>query len=332
MTRLWLLVLLGLAAAANSAAPPEPIDVPKWFTESFLDFREDIAEAKRDGKRLLVYFGQDGCPYCKALMKVNFGQPDIVEKTRRNFVAVALNLWGDRELTWVDGRRMSEKELGRLLRVQFTPTLLFFDEDAKVALRLNGYSPPEKFRVALDYVIAKQEKKVAFAEYLAQRSKAGAKAALAPEPSFHRGAADLPKLLRAGKPVVVLYEQPDCADCAELHRDGLQRPEVRKLLDRFTVLQLDLRGERPVTTPDGQSLSERRWARSLNVVYTPSLVFLDGDGREVFRAEGYLKPFHLASTIDYVASGAYRTEPSFQRFIQKRADSLRAAGQKVELW
>ena len=42
---------------------------------------------RSDGRRLLVYFGQDGCPYCKKLMVTNFSQRSIVEKTRRNFVA-----------------------------------------------------------------------------------------------------------------------------------------------------------------------------------------------------------------------------------------------------
>jgi hypothetical protein len=30
----------------------------------------------------------------------------------RWLVPIALNLWGDREVTWVDGRRMTEKQLG----------------------------------------------------------------------------------------------------------------------------------------------------------------------------------------------------------------------------
>ena len=41
--------------------------------------------------------------------------------------------------------------------------------------------------------------------------------------------------------------------------------------------------------------------------------------------EAYLKAFHLASSLDYVASGAYRKQPSFQRFIQARAEKIRAA-------
>jgi hypothetical protein len=52
----------------------------------------------------------------------------------------------------------------------------------------------------------------------------------------------------------------------------------------------------------------------------------------VFRAEGYLRPFHLAAAMDYVASGAYRAEPSYQRYLQARADRMRAEGKTVDLW
>src|SRR5262245_35245799 len=85
-----------LRGPAHAQQPsPFAIDVPPWFALSFLDLREDVAEAARDGKRLLVYFGQDGCPYCAKLMSTNFAQRSVVDKTRRHFVAVALNLWGD---------------------------------------------------------------------------------------------------------------------------------------------------------------------------------------------------------------------------------------------
>jgi len=40
----------------------------------------------------------------------------------------------------------------------------------------------------------------------------------------------------------------------------------------------------------------------------------------------------VQSALDYVASGAYRGQPEFQRYIEKRADALRARGQKVNLW
>jgi thioredoxin-related protein len=73
----------------------------------------------------------------------------IVDQTRRHFVAVALNVNGERELQWTDGRTMREKDLARALNIRGTPTLLFLDEKGSVVLRLVGYVPPERFLAAL---------------------------------------------------------------------------------------------------------------------------------------------------------------------------------------
>ena len=317
--------LLGPAQAAEGDAytpSPHAIDIPKWFTESFLDFREDVREAAGEGKRLLVYFGQDGCPYCKALMKVNFGDPEIVTATRRRFVAVALNLWGDREVTWLDGRRMPEKELARLLGVQYTPTLLFLDEEGRVVLRMNGYQPPARFKVALQYAGRAAAQGPSFTEQLAGP---------APRAAEKGGRIDLARMHASGKPLIALFVGPGCAECDELRREGLRRPEIKALLKRFDVAMLDLAGTRDVITPGGATVNEREWASSLRLSYTPALVFFEG-GKEVFRVDGFVRPFHLATALEYVASGAYRAEPSFQRYLQKRADAIRASGGAVELW
>ena len=152
----WLALAALTGGARAQDASPQAIDHPSWFSETFLDLREDVGDAAKEGKRLMLYFEQDGCPYCRAMMETNFTQPKIVEKTRRHFVSVALNIWGDREVTGLDGRTVSEKEFTRTMRVQFTPTLLFFDEKGSVVARLNGYYPPHRFEAALDYVAAGQ--------------------------------------------------------------------------------------------------------------------------------------------------------------------------------
>ena len=328
-----LAMVLALAGGAAMAQDPSPhaIDIPKWFADSFLDFREDIVEAKRDKRRLMVYFGQDGCPYCTALMKNNFSQQKIVEKTRKNFVAIALNIFGDREAKWLDGTTMTEKELARKLRVQFTPTVLFFDETGAIVARLDGYYPPNKFEAVLDYVAERRERKTSLGAWLARNARDPASPKLADEPFFLPPPYDL-RRQRGGKPLAVLFETPYCAPCDELHRDGFKRPQVKALLESFDVVRFALGASTPLTTPFARPTTARDWAAELGVTYTPAMIFFANDGREVFRIDAYLRPFHLASALEYVASGAYRDEPSFQRFIQGRADRLRAQGKTVDLW
>jgi thioredoxin-related protein len=144
-------ILLALALALSAVtARAQATEVPRWFPESFLEFPQDVKEAARDGKRLMLYFWQDNCPYCKSFVEGTLADPAIVEKTQRHFVPVALNTWGARDVEWMDGRRTNEKALAELLTVRGTPTVIFLDEKGAPVLRLAGTVPRERFAQALE--------------------------------------------------------------------------------------------------------------------------------------------------------------------------------------
>lgn len=328
------------STAVRAAEPPAGLEAgmvnpgyaekPVWFANSFLDIREDISEAAAAGKRVLLYFYQDGCPYCKKLLDTNFALQDTEARTRKHYEVVAINMWGDREVTDFGGAPTTEKDFAQALRVMFTPTLLFLDEQGAVILRLNGYYPPHKFNAALDYGVAGSGSNPGFREYLAGVAPAPAQGVL------HRDPGHLPATVAlnarpGGRPLLVLFEQQDCAPCDELHLDILKRPESREQLARFDVVLLDMWSRDPVIRPDGKTSSAVQWAQELGVQYAPALVFFDAAGSEVFRTEAYLKAFHVQSSMDYVASQAYLDQPSFQRFIGARADALEAQGIHVDL-
>lgn len=271
-------------------------------------------------------------PYCRELMRVNFSQKDIVDKTRKHFDAVAVNIWGDLDVTWRDRKRYSEKSFAAMLKIQFTPTVLFLDERGNVVLRLNGYYPPHKFSAALDYVAGHHETRSTFAEYFRQYAREPASGRLHHESFLMGPPYDLAAKRKGGRPLAVLFEQKECAACDELHLTGLKEKQVSALVVKLDVVRLELFGGAPVVTPAGKRSTEAAWARDLNVAYTPSIVFFDAEGKEVFRIEGYLRPFHLASSFDYIASGTYRKEPSFQRYVRARAKKINDEAGRVELW
>jgi thioredoxin-related protein len=86
-----------------------------------------------------------------------------------------------------------------------------------------------------------------------------------------------------------------------------------------------------VITPDGLQTTARLWANKLNITYVPSVVVFDA-GKEVIRIEAFMKSFHFQSVLDYVSSGAYKKQPSLQRFIRSRSDALRERGVVVDIW
>jgi thioredoxin-related protein len=324
------LLFLLVVAAGRAFAADNTVALPSWFTETFLDFREDVADAAKQGKRVMIYFGQEGCPYCKQLIEINFSQKSIVDKARRSLVSIPLDIWGDREVTWTDGTRLPEKRFAAFLKVQFTPTLLFLDERGRVIARVNGYYPPHRLEAVLDWVAGRMEDRVALADWMKGAVKEAASPALAGEPFFLQPPYDL---RRTGtKPLAVVFETPSCAGCDELHREGLRRADVRAALARFDVARLGLYDATRVTTPGGDAVAAVDWARRLGVSYTPAIVLFGADGREALRIEAYVRPFHLASALEYVGSGAYRKEPSFQRYVQARAAAMRDRGETVDLW
>jgi len=302
---------------------------PAWFKQSFLELPEDVREAAAADKRLILYFYQDGCPYCKKLLETNFALRDIVDKTRGNFDVVALNMWGDREVTALDGTLMTEKRLAEQLEVMYTPTLIFLDEQGNRVLRLNGYYPPHKFEIALDYVAGHHEQQLSIQDFAARRAPSAASGKLHRSPDYLQPPHDLSGRGEQ-RPLLVLFEQEECPACDELHSDILKREASQTLIASFDVALLDMQADAPVTTPSGKETTARQWARELGVKYAPSLVFFDG-GEEVFRAEAWLRAFHIQSVMDYVASGAYKEQPNLQRFIQKRADRLEEQGVHVDL-
>jgi len=334
---LWFGATNGVLAASKDNPTEKPgaflgagsFSIPAWFKNSFLDLRDDVAEATENGKRVMIYFHQDGCPYCSKLVNENFSQKHIVDFMNKNFDAIDINMWGDREVSDLNGKSMNEKAFAASLKVWFTPTLLFFDEKGKIALRVNGYYKPQQLLAALQYVADKQETKISFTDYYKK---------LNPPPTSG-------KLNTAGflaKPpyqlnkvdndfIAVLFEQKDCVDCDRLHKDVYPLADTQTQLKRFHTVRVDRWSQTPVTTPDGKQMSAKDWGDALNIAYVPTVVLFD-KGKEVIRAEAFLKSFHMQSIFDYVASGGYKKETSFQRYLEHRADDIRKTGKNVDIW
>ncbi len=307
-------------------------DKPSWFRLSFLDIREDISEAAKAKKRLILYFYQDGCPYCKKLLEDNFGQRAIANKTKKYFDVVAINMWGSKEVIDLKGQTTTEKKFATGLKVQYTPTLLFFDEKGKVIVRVNGYYYPQKFMTLLNYVSAKLETKLSFREYLKKNSPAKTSGELQYETGFIKPPYNLKKILaRNKKPLMVLFEQRHCKSCDELHKDIFKRKASRYELSRFNVLLVDMWSREKIILANGSSSTITQWAAKLKIMSTPSMVFFNREGKEVFRSEAYLKSFHVNGSMGYVSEGAYLKQPNFQRYLQARRHRIEKKGSKVNL-
>ncbi len=305
---------------------------PPWFKSSFLDFSEDLTEAVAAGKRgIIIYFGQENCAYCEALMEVNFGAKDIAEYTQRHFDVIDLDIWGSREVTDFDGDRYTEQDFAAFHGTNFTPSILFYDGDKALAMRLMGYYPPYRFRAALEYVADGHYKNESFRDYLARAD---------PPPKFDIG--DLnerefflppPHMLdrsriRAQRPLLVFFEQPECHACDVLHSEPLSDPDVQVQLHKFDIVQVNMLADSPIITPEGKKTTSSAWSDDLGLFFAPTLVFFDEDGKEVFRIASVVHVYRLAKVLEYVLHRGYESGLNYQQWHGRRRIEQQASASK----
>jgi len=123
------------AAALSLAALPALAEVGEdglhkedWFSLTFKDVAEDIQTAQDEGKRLVLIFEQRGCIYCAQMHEKILSDPEVRDFVRDNFKVVQINLFGDEEVTDLDGESLTEKTAARRWGVVFTPTMIFLPE------------------------------------------------------------------------------------------------------------------------------------------------------------------------------------------------------------
>ncbi len=295
------------------------VQYPEWFTHSFLDLREDLGEALAQGKKgIIVYFGQKDCAYCEALMEVNFGrEKDIVEYTRRHFNIIPIDIWGSREVVDMEGEEIWESAYAEREQTNFTPSMLFYDEQGEEILRLRGYYPPYRFLAALEYVVGGFYQRESLRDYFARAD---------PPPKFEIGDIneedffDGPPFaldrshFPAKKPLAVFFEQYECHACDILHSEPLKDDEARQLLQGFQSVQLDMWSDTPVLTPDGRKSSAVQWADELGIFHAPTVVFFDEHGKEIIRIDSVVQVYRLRGVLDFVLRKGYLDAPTYQRW------------------
>lgn len=123
-------ILMALGSAVQGAElGDDGLHKADWMRETFLDLREDLAEANAEGKRLMIIVEQRGCIYCTKMHEEVFPVPEIDAALRETYFVVQLNMYGDLEVTDFDGTVMSEKEMVQSWNVLFTPVMMFFPSE-----------------------------------------------------------------------------------------------------------------------------------------------------------------------------------------------------------
>jgi len=308
--------------------------IPDYFKESFLDFREDAAEAAESGKHMLIFADLKGCPYCAKMLKDNFttsekegGNKEFIQK---NFDSIHIDIKGDREVAFNEDTEVSERELAQALQVKYTPTLLFMDANNKVVMRLNGYRSPREFRQVLNYVKEKAYETTDFPSYrLAHLGKDKIYTLLDHE--AFQNITNFEEALKSDKPLAILFEDKTCDDCERFHKEILDLPETKALMKKFNFVRLDALSDKEIIDTDGNQTTAGEWLKRLGISYRPALLFF-AEGMEKERVTGLIKSFHFQQLLSFFANKKYKDYPNFIAYGDEYSKQILDSGKDIDIW
>ena len=304
----------------------KPSTHPDWFKESFLEIASDVEEAAEENKHVMLFMHLNGCPYCFKMVEENIKNAPYTDFIKDNFDVIALNIRGDREVALNDEVTVTEKELAARFKVNYTPTIVFLNQENKIVARTNGYRSVPDFKLVLDYVKEKAYQNTTLAKYLNTRKSQVYTFRDHPQITQQTNLQSV-----ASKPLAVIFEDKGCVDCDAMHDKHLASPEVREILKKFTVTRLDALSEETIIDVDGNKTTPKAWTEKLGLTYRPAIVLFDKN-REIIRIQSMLYSYQFMETLRYVGERHYEKYPeSFYDYLGERSKQLTESGKDVYL-
>lgn len=117
--------------------------------------------------------------------------------------------------------------------------------------------------------------------------------------------------------LLIMFEQEGCPACLYMKRSVLNRSDVKVFFGRhFVNLSLDIFGSIPLRDFAGRDTTEKAYAQTSKIKGTPTFIFYDLAGTEIFRTVGAVQTDEFLLLGRFVATGAYRTR-SLAQFKQE---------------
>ena len=302
-------------------------EVPEWFKESFLDISEDVSEADANNKHFMIFMDLEGCPYCTKMLNENFiAQNKTSEFIKKYFDVINIDVKGSREIAWDANTTLTEKALAEKLEIQYSPTILFFNKNKEVVVRVNGYRNKDDFKYILEFVQGKYYEQMSLTQYLEKITKETLYTFI--ENKMFKDLKDLSKIKT---PLAVIFEDGSCTQCDYFHNRLLKDKDVLKEFKNFTIVRLNANSDEQIIDIDGNKTTAKEWVKKINLDYRPGILLYDNK-KLISTVDALLYPFHFKELLRYVGEKHYKKYPkSYLDYLRVRQSELLKQGININL-
>ena len=121
--------------------------------------------------------------------------------------------------------------------------------------------------------------------------------------------AGLRRAAKESKPIFIYFGRYGCAWCDWTNRETFSNAELRKLYtDHYVLVYVDAESGKRLTLPNGERITEAELGARFRAFATPLFVYLDAQGKEIFKAPGFKTVDDFKEFDQYVVGGHYKTQ------------------------
>lgn len=118
---------------------------------------------------------------------------------------------------------------------------------------------------------------------------------------------DAREAMQANKHIMLFMHIDRCPYCTRMLEENFQRGKNKAFIQKhFEVIALNIRGDREIAWDSDTTYSEKSLAKTLNVMATPAIVFLNATGQKVYQMNGYRKPSAFKHVLNYIKDKQYK--------------------------
>lgn len=119
----------------------------------------------------------------------------------------------------------------------------------------------------------------------------------------------LRRAIKESKPMFVYFGRYGCAWCDWTNRETFSNAELRNLYtDHYVLVYVDAESGKRLTLPNGERITEAELGTRFHAFATPLFVYLDAQGKEIFKAPGFKTVDDFKEFDQYVVGGHYKTQ------------------------
>lgn len=120
---------------------------------------------------------------------------------------------------------------------------------------------------------------------------------------------------KSGKKIFMYFGRYGCGWCDKTNKETFSNKDIKKLYtNNYVLIYVDAESGNRLTLPDGERITEMELGTRLNVFATPMFVYLESNGKLIFKAPGYKTIKDFKDLDKYIHGNHYKTK-SLSQFL-----------------